>query len=44
MILERFGIDNPEWPYGIIERLYSYFRVAEVPNESDDPFEFTTFG
>ncbi len=38
MILERYGIDNPEWPYGIIESLYSHFRVAEIPNESDDPF------
>jgi len=38
MILERYGIDNPEWPYGIIENLYSHFRIAEVPNESDDPF------
>ena len=38
VILERYGIDNPEWPYGIIENLYSHFRIAEVPNESDDPF------
>lgn len=38
IILERYGMDNPEWPYGIIEGLYSHFRIAEVPNESDDPF------
>ena len=38
MILERYGIDNPEWPYGIIEGLYSHFRIVELSGESDDPF------
>jgi len=34
----RFGPDNPDWPYGTIERLYEHFRQAEVSGESDDPF------
>ena len=38
MILERYGIDNHEWPYGIIEGLYSHFRIVELSGESDDPF------
>ncbi|DAC22711.1 MAG TPA: hypothetical protein D7H94_05000 [Candidatus Poseidoniales archaeon] len=38
LIRSRFGKDNPDWPYGIIEGLYMHFRIAEVGGESDDPF------
>ena len=37
-IERRFGPDNPDWPYGTIERLYDHFRQVEVGGESDDPF------
>ena len=38
MIQERYGNENPDWPYGIIENLYSHFRLSEIPGDDDDPF------
>ena len=38
MIRERYGSENPDWPYGIIENLYSHFRLSEIPGDDDDPF------
>jgi len=39
---ERFGPDNPDWPYAIIENLYDrlgrYDDGAVDPWGSDDPF------
>jgi hypothetical protein len=36
---KRYDTSNGEWPYGTIERLYSHFRVSEIDDGSDDPFE-----
>ena len=38
IINDRFGSENPDWPYGIIEGLYSHFRLSEIPGDSDNPF------
>ncbi|MBN17451.1 MAG: hypothetical protein CMB37_04760 [Euryarchaeota archaeon] len=37
-MMRRYDMQQGEWPYGTIERLYSHFRTSEVGSDWDDPF------